>query len=635
MAQEQTLREVVVRQQRGLIEDHNGETLALSVDVDSVRADPSKMEHPKAAARALAKVLELDALTLERRFEKGRFFAWVKRRVSPEEAAEVSALALPGVSLVRESRRFYPHRELGAQVLGMVGIDGEGLSGLELSLDHTLIGRPLSAAAVRDAHGHRLLQDDLLDGEGSSVARVTLTMDRSIQWITQKALGRAVRASNAVAGMAVVMEPSTGSILALASEPVFNPNDPGSAKRSARRNRTLTDIYEPGSTFKIFTLGAALEAGLYTPKSVIDCEGGAFALGGQVIHDSHPHGRLSLTEVLSKSSNIGAAKIALKLGPERFVATLESLGFGSKSELRLPGEQRGMLRRAEQISSLELGTISFGQGVAVTPMQLTTAVSAVANRGVMMSPFLVSEIHGGEGEQSEKREPRVKGRIFSEETAEALTKMMIEVTKRGGTAPLAAVPGFRVAGKTGTSQKVDPITRSYSVEKRIGSFVGFVPANAPRLVILVVIDEPQGVKYGGVVAAPAFREIALESLRYLGVPPTEPEELEALSREDRAVAKTEHAKAQEKQKALAMIRDAEENVASLAVAAAIPVPRGQTRVPDLRGLDASLASYRLVDAQLVPSLEGTGVVRAQVPAPGALVALGERVGLRLSPRELQ
>ncbi len=617
MARGQTLREVVVQTQRARIEDRRGEALALSVDVESVAVDPSKLPDQALAAKQLAAALHLDARRIESRLAKGRYFAWVKRRASPAEARAVEALKLPGVRLVGESRRFNPHRELAASVLGFVGIDGDGLEGLELSLDQTLRGQRSSAAALRDAHGRRLLQDDPF-GEGTpEIGRVTLTLDRTIQWITERALNRAVRTTEARAGMAVVMDPSTGAILAMASNPTYNPNDAGASSRASRRNRVVTDLYEPGSTFKIFTLGAALEAELVSPRTTIDCEGGAMKIAGRVIHDSHAHRRLTVSEILSTSSNIGAAKIAAMLGPDRLLDTLRVLGFGQRSGIRLPGEQPGIMFPRDRVGPVELATMAFGQGPAVTPLQLVAAVSVVANGGHYYQPYLVSRTESARG-VVHTQGPRLVRTVFSESTTQALTRMMEDVTRPGGTGPRAAVPGYLVAGKTGTSQKPDPLTRAYSVDKRIGSFVGFVPSRAPRLTILVVIDEPQGVKYGGVVAGPAFQEIAEASLRYLGVLPTEPI-VEKPSDKTLAAADPKP-------------EAAPETMTAILPLGLVAPPEGKTLVPDTRGMDLLHAIELLAERQLEPRPSGTGIVRGQSPLAGTVAGPGTPVELHLAPR---
>lgn len=612
MAEDQALREVVLTPRRGKIMDRGGEALALSVDVDSVRADPSRIEDLPGTVAALSKALHLNRKKLKRRLSHGRYFAWVKRRVSPEEAARVRALHLPGIGLTREARRFYPHRELASHLLGFAGIDGRGLEGLELTLDDTLRGTARSASALRDARGGRLFETPGPDPEQLGGGSVTLTLDRTLQWITEKALDKAVREAKAKDGMAVVLDPRTGEILAAATRPTFNPNDPASSTRDSRRNRVVTDIYEPGSTFKVFNVASALEEGLVRPDEVFDCEHGAARIGGHTIHDSHPYDRLTVGEIVKVSSNIGSAKIAARLGKERLVEHLAAFGFGERTGVSLPGEQPGILRPADRLSDVGLATLSFGQGVSATPLQVASAIGAVANGGKLMRPFLVREVRDETGAVVEHKAPSLVRTVVSERTAHLVTRMMETVVGEGGTAPRAAVPGYRVAGKTGTSQKVDPVTRSYSVTKRVGSFVGFLPAEDPRLVILVVIDEPQGVTYGGVVAAPAFREIAEGAMRYLGVPPSAP-----LEQDEEAPAIAEVAP--------------DEAEGAVLPAFLAPPPEGKTLVPDLSGMDVRRAVRLLAERHLEARPSGTGLVTKQTPHAGTIAAPGDSVELALSP----
>ena len=362
MVADQTLREMVLTPRRGRILDRHGDPLAVSVDVPSVRADPSRIQDLPGTVRALAKALHLDPHALRDRLEHGRYFAWVKRRVSPEEAAAVRALKLPGIGLTRESQRFYPHRALAAQLLGFAGIDGHGLAGLELELDHALRGTPRSASVLRDAHGNRLLSAGVPDPEALDGGQVTLTLDRTLQYLTEKALGEAYRKAKAKDAMAVVLDPRTGAILAAATRPTFNPNDPGDSDDQERRDRIVTDIYEPGSVFKVFSLSAAMQLGLVTPETVFDCDEGSTVIGGRVIDDSHEHGKLTVTRILKVSSNIGASKVAELTGKQRLVDYYHRFGFGKRTGVRLPGEQPGIVRPASALSDVGLATISFGQG---------------------------------------------------------------------------------------------------------------------------------------------------------------------------------------------------------------------------------------------------------------------------------
>ncbi|RMG16121.1 MAG: PASTA domain-containing protein [Deltaproteobacteria bacterium] len=612
MSREQALRRLVLTPPRGRIVDRKGEALAVSVEVDSIRADPSKIRDVPGTARRLAAVLHIDAARLERRLRRGRYFAWVKRRVSPEEARAVRALGLPGIGFTREPRRFYPHRELAAQVLGFAGIDGVGLEGLELALDSALRGTPRLATALRDARGNHLLADpegaDPADLAGGSAE---LTLDRTLQWIAERALAEGATKAGAKGATAVVLDPHSGEILAMANHPTYNPNQPGRSTKAARRNRAVTDIYEPGSVFKVFTIAAALETGAVAPTERFDCEGGAMRIGGHTIHDSRPHGVLSVTEILKVSSNIGAAKIARRLGKEGLVEALAAFGFGRRTGSGLPGEQPGILRPASSLSEVGLATVSYGQGVSATALQVATALSAIANGGRLMRPFVVARVRNGQGEVIEETRPKQVRRILSPGTARQVARMMEAVVAPGGTGTRARVPGYRVAGKTGTSEKVDPLTRTYSPDKRVASFAGFVPADTPRLVIVVVVDEPQGVKYGGVVAAPIFARIAEESLRYLGVP--------------------RQAGASEALLAEAPVAQAEEGGAALPEILA-PPPEGKTLVPDLLGLDLRSALRILAERDLDVQIEGTGVVVEQGPHAGAIASPGDVVRLVLGPR---
>ncbi len=612
MVADQTLREMVLTPRRGRILDRHGDPLAVSVDVPSVRADPSRIQDLQRTVHALAKVLHLDPGALRDRLEHGRYFAWVKRRVSPEEAQAVKALKLPGIGLTRESQRFYPHRELAAQLLGFAGIDGHGLAGLELELDHALRGTPRSASVLRDAHGNRLLSAGIPDPEALDGGQVTLTLDRTLQYLTEKALGEAYRKAKAKDAMAVVLDPRTGAILAAATRPTFNPNDPGDSDDQERRDRIVTDIYEPGSVFKVFSLSAAMQLGLVTPDTVFDCDEGSTVIGGRVIHDSHEHGKLTVTRILKVSSNIGASKVAALTGKQRLVDFYHRFGFGERTGVKLPGEQPGIVRPASSLSDVGLATISFGQGVSATPLQVATALAAVANGGTLMRPYLVSQVRDDDGKVVSKRGPEAVRQVISRHTAREMTQMMETVVEPGGTAPLAAVPGYVVAGKTGTSQKVDPVTHGYSLEKRVGSFGGFLPADDPRLVILVVIDEPSGVKYGGIVAAPAFREIAENAMRYLGIPPSRPVD-------DASAPVARAAPPPDDGSDVALPPDL------------TPPPAGKTLVPDLSGLDLRRAVGLLASRHLEARVDGSGLVAKQTPAAGAIVSPGQSVALTLSP----
>ncbi|MBX3250206.1 MAG: penicillin-binding protein 2, partial [Myxococcales bacterium] len=504
MAEEQYLRSVRLAPKRGAILDRHGAELAVSVDVDSVWASPREIQReggdPSQIVARLAELLEIDRERVERRLRSDRFFVWVKRHVTPETAARVREAALPGVHIEREARRFYPNRELAAHVLGFANIDGVGIEGLELSLEERLRGSRRTVPAIRDRRGRIVFSETLLDDSAGQGADVTLTIDRTIQRVAERELALAVQTFEAKAGSVVVMDPQSGEILAIADYPTFDPNHPGAAPPSHRRNRAVTDRFEPGSTVKPFTVAAALNAGRVRPEQRIDCENGAMRVDEYVIHDTTPHEELTPAQILAYSSNIGTAKIGNTLGREGLYRAFRAFGFGESSGLPLPGEASGNLRHFRRWYEMDAATISFGQGVSVTSVQLANAMSVIANGGVLVRPTLVRRVTGPSGETIEETRPEVRRRVVSERTARLVADMLTAVTGPGGTATEAAIDGFLVAGKTGTAQKADYVGGGYARDQWVSSFVGFVPADRPRLVISVVIDEPIIAYYGGVVA---------------------------------------------------------------------------------------------------------------------------------------
>ncbi len=518
VAREQYQATVSLPGRRGDIRDRNGVALASSVQVDSIFADPRAILDLDEAVEGLAGALHLPARALRRRLaEKGRF-VWVKRQVTAAEARAVEGLGLSGIGAVKESRRFYPERELAAQLLGFTGVDGEGLEGLERFYDQVLAGRSVLLPCVRDARG-RLIAEETATADDLEGAALDLTIDRALEYLAQQAIDRQVAESHAASGIAIVLEPATGALLALAVAPPFNPNSVRPSDRDALRDRAVTDAFEPGSTFKSFLAAALLQEKVATPATPLFAENGAWRIGRRTLHDHEPFGWLTLARVLQVSSNIGAAKFGLALGRIRLHDYLQAFGFGARTGIALPGEVRGTV--ASLRSDISVATASFGQGVTATPLQIVTAFGALANGGTLMRPYVVERIVEPDG-RSVTTEPRPIRSVVSRAVARTVTKMLEAVVEKGGTAPAAAVPGYLVAGKTGTAQKADPLTGGYSADKRFASFVGYLPAQAPRFVIGVFVDEPKGKIYGGEVAAPVFREIAEGALRQMGVPPTEP-----------------------------------------------------------------------------------------------------------------
>jgi cell division protein FtsI (penicillin-binding protein 3) len=518
-ADDQTHKTVTLSGERGTITDRNGEILARNMDVPSLFADPSAMPHPRDVARQLARVLPESARTLERRLvSPGRHFAWLHRKSDPALARKVLALDLPGVHQVPESRRFYPKGKLLGHILGFAGMDNEGLSGIEQAFDDRLAGGRIVYVVERDALGRHISPSDADFSRPTHGADLRLTIDEVVQYHVERELDRAMETTHARGALAVAMDPDTGEVLAMAVRPEFDPNRAEDFRASDFRDRIITDPYEPGSVLKVFVAASALDAGVVHLDDVIDCENGTMPFRGGPIHDHKPYGDLTYRDVLVKSSNIGSAKVAMRLGDERLYEALRKFGFGRRTGVELTGESPGVLLPVSRWSGRSIASVAIGQEVMVTPLQLVAAASAVANGGWLMRPHVVADLAGPEG--TTRTDPTPVRRVVSTATAAALREALTGVASPDGTAPEAALAGYRVAGKTGTAQKASEEHRGYAHGKYIASFLGMVPADDPRLVILVVMDEPEGrLYYGGQVAAPVFKAIAEPVLAYLGVHP--------------------------------------------------------------------------------------------------------------------
>jgi len=614
LQRDQTRREVEWAPRRGLIVDRRGEPLAVTRDVDSVFADPSAFETARAraaASAALAGALRLDrARVLEKLQQPDRRFVWIRRRVDEAAARRVRELALDGVELVKEPKRFYPQRELAGHVLGFVGEDS-GQEGLERELDAQLRGKSVQVQATRDARGNMVLEHGAPDPSELTGATVTLTLDSAIQLAAEKELAKAVQSARAVGGWAVVMDVNSGAVLALAGNPAFDANKPG-RDPMIWRDRAVQDQLEPGSTIKSFVVARALEERVLRPHELLYCEHGLWTRGERKIHDTHPVDWATPATVLRESSNICAAKIGERLGKEKLISGLRAFGFGEKTAVGLPGEARGALADPKRMPLIAMNTTAFGQGMSATGIQTVAAMAAIANGGVLLKPFLVSKVVAPDGTVLFSREREEVRRVLREETARQVTEMLEEVVEKG-TGTRAALQGHRVAGKTGTAQKVDPIRGGYG-DKRLSSFLGFAPADAPRVAILVVIDEPEGKGAevtGGTVAAPAWGAIAHEALRQLEVMPEQVKENAPLL-----------------VSALAPGFEADETPRE---PLDVPVGPGQAVVPDVSGLGARTAARRLAQASLEPELRGSGRAVAQAPRAGAIVKRGARVKVTLAP----
>lgn len=602
-ASKQQQRTVSLTPVRGSILDAKGRTLAESVRADSIYADPQAIADPAKTAKTLAAVKGVGtAKEIQRRLRGNSEFAWIARQVAPETATAVRKLRLPGIYVLDEHRRSYPKGHLAANIIGYVGIDGEGLAGIEHSFDTWVRGRSGKVTLLRDAR-RGMYQ---VAGQGANAAldgsHVVLTIDQVIQFIAERTLTDTVNRYRAASGSVLVMEPSTGAILAMASYPSFDPNDYRKFSPAAWRNRSVQDLYEPGSTFKIITAAAGLEEGKVTPSQIIDCEMGGINIGNVRVHEhgNERYGLISFEDVLAHSSNVGTIKVGLSLGRRGLYDYARRFGFGQRTGIALPGEASGILRPTERWSNLSNAIISIGQEIGTTPLQILSATAAIANGGVLMEPRIVDRVVDDAGNTVQRVPKTAPRRVVSERTAAVLNEMLKTVVVRG-TGKSAQLAEHAVAGKTGTAQKAG---RGGYTNDVVASFAGYVPADRPRLAILVVIDEPKGAQYGGVIAAPAFREIAEASLRYLEVEPSLP------ARE---------------------LRIPPAKLASVSPAIPPRAKRGQrTTVPDLRGLDARQALARATAAGLTVSSIGSGLVGSQMPLPGAVVAAGAKLQLTLS-----
>jgi len=624
LAREQYLLKIAVTGKRGSIVDRSGAVLAASAPVESVYADLSQLD-PR-SLRVLAGTLHLgphDVESLSRRLDLSAQFAWIKRQVSPLESEAVQKLQIPGVGMVKESRRFYPERELAAQLLGLVGVDGEGLEGLEKRYDEQLRGHSAQLTTSRDGKGRELSRDAVNAPElaGSSIQ---LTLDRNLQYAAEQALAQGLAVTRANGGVAAILDPETGAILALAVGPSFNPNAVGEGDRSAVRDRAIADAFEPGSTFKAFLVAAALEEKAISPQTILFAENGSLEVNDWTIHDHKPFGWLSVPQILEVSSNIGAAKIGLLLGREKLARYLHDFGFGQRTEVGLPGELRGDLPRLR--SDITTATVAFGQGLTATPMQLMQGYVALANGGRLLRPYLVDRITAPDGSVVDFGPTEIR-RVVSAQTARTLTAMLEKVVQKGGTAVEGAVEGYQVAGKTGTAQKVDPLTGTYSADKRFSSFVGYLPAEAPRAVIGIFLDEPKGEHYGGKIAAPIFRDLAAETMRQMGIMPRPGAAGGAADLARNAISAGKPSKAPGASAKELAASSASDSFEDDDVPEEAPSSAGVPRVVGLP-LRQALSALRAAGLSAVP--EGFGCVVSQRPSAGAPAPQNHVVALSLA-----
>ena len=514
-AQRQQQRTTEVAAKRGVIYDRAGRELAMSISVDSVFAVPADIPDLAGTISLVARITRDDPRELLARCKAARTFCWLARKADAEIADRIRSMNLRGIYFQKESKRFYPKRELAAQVLGYVGMDDEGLSGIERADDDELRGKPgrmlISVDARRKWFGSVEKQPD--PGEN-----VVLTIDEKIQYIAERELETAMRETHAESGTVVVENPKTGEILALANRPTFNPNLARDITPQKLKDHAVSDVYEPGSTFKVVTIAAALEEKLTHPSEVFDCQMGSIVINGMRIRDSKPHGLLTVAGILAESSDVGAIKIALRLGEERFYKYIRAFGFGQHTGIELPGETRGLSKPLNRWSKVSIGAISMGQEIGVTPLQLVGMISTIANDGIWVAPRIVAGTTEPRGTpQMVAFHPGVQRRVISPMTAAQMKQMMQGVVLHG-TGKKAILEGYSSAGKTGTAQKVDPSTHAYSHTKYVASFAGFAPINDPAITVAVILDSAVGLHQGGQVSAPVFQRVTQQVLEYLHTP---------------------------------------------------------------------------------------------------------------------
>jgi len=599
---------------RGKILDAEGRELAIDVTAESIFANPQEIENPVTVSEQLSALLGVDRSRLLDRLSSRRKFVWVKRRAGDDEVGDVKELEIKGIYTMRESRRSYPNGTVGAQVLGAVGYEAEPLGGLELQYDDTLSSKSPGGDVKRDARGHLYLSP--ADDEGSrSYRNVELTIDKTLQYIAERALAKGVKQAKAEGGEAVVVDVRTGAVLAISNIPTFDPNEYAEYPLTHWRNSAIVEPHEPGSTFKVISTAAALDSGSVAVEEEFDCENGKIKIGEDVISDSHPHDKLSLADIIKVSSNIGAYKVVKKLGRRDLYDSIRAFGFGKKTGVDLPGETAGILAHHGKWSPVQFATVAFGQGIAVTSLQMAMAFAAIANGGKLMKPYIVERITDADGNTVEETTPTLAGMPISEKTARTMVRLLERVVDEGGTGVLAASYEYPVAGKTGTAQKVDPRTGGYAKGKYFASFVGFAPVDNPRIAVFVGIDDPKGDYYGGQVAAPVFKRIVEETLRYLKVPAT-------------LVAKRDLGDARGLPPAGDM---AELPTGAVGEKQVVKHDDGSWRIPDLTGLTMRGVLVASGDANIEWKFIGTGIAIRQIPEAGSLVSAGEKCVVEFKP----
>jgi cell division protein FtsI (penicillin-binding protein 3) len=638
-AQRQQQRIIEISPKRGAIYDRNMHALAMSIKVDSAFAIPNEIKDKALAAQLLSGVLGIPADLVESRLDSSQNFVWIERKLTPEKSEAIAALNLKGVYAQAENKRFYPKADLASHVLGFVDVDEKGLGGIEYALDNQIRGKSEKIVMMADAHQKWF---DGAEARRDRGANVVLTLDEKIQYIAERELAAAINKTHAMAGTVVVMNPNNGELLAVANWPTFDPNAASAGTPAEfRMNRAISALYEPGSTFKLITLAAAFDQGITNPDEVFDCENGATYVAGHKIHDHKRFGMLTVADILALSSDVGAIKIAERLGAPKFYDYIRSFGFGTPTGVDLPGESRGLLRPLVNWSPISIGAISMGQEVGVTPLQLISAVSAIANGGTLYKPHIVAEVRRGETVLPREglladSEPR---RVIQPETAATLRRLM-EGVVLNGTGKLARLDGWTSAGKTGSAQKIDPNTGRYSPTQLIASFTGFAPINNPAVAILVSLDSPIGLHEGGMVAAPVFKRVAEQVLPYLDVSPDVPVNEQLMQAAYKKHAQSDAENLEDFTPSdLLLLPEQPETVASspethmtnntnptshltLAVTADEDT---EISIPDFSGKTMRDVTEMCLRLGLDPVLVGTNLATDQSPAAGSQVRRGSRI----------
>jgi cell division protein FtsI (penicillin-binding protein 3) len=638
-AQRQQQRIIEISPKRGAIYDRNMHALAMSIKVDSAFAIPNEIKDKALAAQLLSGVLGIPADLVESRLDSSQNFVWIERKLTPEKSEAITALNLKGVYTQAENKRFYPKADLASHVLGFVDVDEKGLGGIEYALDSQIRGKSEKIVMMADAHQKWF---DGAEARRDRGANVVLTLDEKIQYIAERELAAAINKTHAMAGTVVVMNPNNGELLAVANWPTFDPNAASAGTPAEfRMNRAVSALYEPGSTFKLITLAAAFDQGITNPDEVFDCENGATYVAGHKIHDHKRFGMLTVADILAQSSDVGAIKIAERLGAPKFYDYIRAFGFGTPTGVDLPGESRGLLRPLTGWTPISIGAISMGQEVGVTPLQLISAVSAIANGGTLYKPHIVAEVRRGDTVVPREgllatSEPR---RVIQPETAATLRRLM-EGVVLNGTGPRARLDGWTSAGKTGSAQKIDPNTGRYSPTQLIASFTGFAPINNPAVAILVSLDSPIGLHEGGMVAAPVFKRVAEQVLPYLEVSPDVPvnERLVQAAYKKQAQNDAENLEdftpsdfslLPEQPEVLTSSAETHStsnfNPSSHLTLAVTADEDTEISIPDFSGKTMRDVTEMCLRLGLDPGLVGTNLATEQTPAAGSRVRRGSRI----------